>query len=47
MNKNFHGWFEKVEKGVYKVSQLGEEALVTHKGIVEFILSEREGHSHD
>ncbi len=47
LSKNFHGWFEKVEKGAYKVSKLGEEALVSHKGIVEFILSEREGHSHD
>ncbi|OJV66040.1 MAG: hypothetical protein BGO41_08905 [Clostridiales bacterium 38-18] len=47
LSKNFHGWFEKVDKGIYKLSAEGHAALSSSKSIVDFILSEREGTSHD
>ncbi len=41
-NKNFHGWFLKVDKGVYQLSEKGMEALVEYKTVIDFIVNAKE-----
>ncbi|WP_240416390.1 DUF2161 family putative PD-(D/E)XK-type phosphodiesterase [Paenibacillus periandrae] len=34
LQKNYYRWFQRVERGVYRLSPLGEEALVTYGHVV-------------
>ncbi|MEK3725004.1 DUF2161 family putative PD-(D/E)XK-type phosphodiesterase [Paenibacillus sp. FSL H8-0034] len=48
LQKNYYRWFQRVERGVYRLSPLGEEALVTYGHVVAElpplpILSSRSG----
>ncbi len=36
LNKNFYTWFEKVEKGIYKLSSCGEQALLEYPQLVSY-----------
>ncbi|MDH8677627.1 DUF2161 family putative PD-(D/E)XK-type phosphodiesterase [Fusibacter bizertensis] len=42
MSKNFHGWFERIDKGLYRLSESGVLALEEYKGVVEFIIKSKE-----
>lgn len=35
MQKNFYGWFERVERGVYQLTPNGEQALEVYSDVVE------------
>ncbi|PZE20339.1 DUF2161 domain-containing phosphodiesterase [Paenibacillus xerothermodurans] len=34
LQKNFYRWFQRVERGIYRVTPLGEEALLTYAHVV-------------
>jgi hypothetical protein len=35
LQKNYYGWFERVSRGVYQLSHLGEEALIQYKDVID------------
>jgi hypothetical protein len=35
LQKNYYGWFERVERGIYQLTSDGEEALKTYSSVVE------------
>lgn len=37
LNKNYYGWFEKVERGVYRLSEKGHEAYESYERIIQKI----------
>lgn len=37
LNKNYYNWFEKVERGIYKLNENGYEAIKTYKDITDKI----------
>ncbi|GAB6106288.1 DUF2161 family putative PD-(D/E)XK-type phosphodiesterase [Fusibacter bizertensis] len=41
-SKNYHGWFQKVEKGVYQLSEQGRQAIVEYQSVIEYIVSSKE-----
>jgi hypothetical protein len=34
---NFYGWYERVEKGIYQLSDSGKEALVIYKNLIDLM----------
>lgn len=38
LQKNYYGWFERIERGVYRITNLGEEALLTYEEVIKKIL---------
>jgi hypothetical protein len=36
LNQNYYNWYERVARGEYRISELGELALVQHAGVVRF-----------
>lgn len=36
LNQNFYGWFERVSRGVYQISEQGKEALQTYSRVVRY-----------
>lgn len=43
LNKNFYGWFERVERGIYKLSDRGNEELHNFSELVSYYNSILEG----
>ena len=41
LNQNHYGWFERVSRGVYTLSDKGKEALEAHESIVRFFERQR------
>lgn len=41
LNQNHYGWFERVSRGVYTVSDKGKEALQAHEPIIRFFERQR------
>ena len=37
---NFYGWFEKIERGIYGLSDIGRQALEENKEVVEILMKE-------
>jgi hypothetical protein len=35
LHDNYYGWFEKVDRGIYKLSTAGKEALITYSEVVK------------
>lgn len=38
LQKNYYNWFERVERGVYKITAIGEDALVIYKDVIEKLI---------
>jgi len=38
LQKNYYGWFERVDRGIYKITNLGEEALVKYLDVIENLI---------
>lgn len=36
LSKNYYGWFDKVEKGIYSLNDVGKSALLEHKQFTEY-----------
>lgn len=36
LNQNYYKWYERVSRGVYRISKKGEKALLDHEGVVLF-----------
>ena len=37
MHMNYYGWFKKVEKGTYSITEMGKQALKEHKNICDVL----------
>lgn len=35
LQKNYYGWFSRVQRGVYRLTEQGEQALATYKDVVQ------------
>ena len=40
--KNFHKWYERIDKGVYRLSDEGIKALDEYSGVIDFIVRSKE-----
>jgi hypothetical protein len=40
MYKNYYGWFEKVNKGLYKINDNGKEALVQYRETISLLIKD-------
>ena len=38
LQKNFYGWFERIDRGIYKITKAGEEALVIYLDVIENLI---------
>lgn len=36
LNKNFYNWFDRIEKGIYKINKLGKKEIKNYPDIVKF-----------
>ncbi|MGM0920641.1 MAG: DUF2161 domain-containing phosphodiesterase [Bacillota bacterium] len=36
LNKNYYGWFERVERGMYTLSETGKKGLLMHEALSEY-----------
>ncbi len=37
LHNNYYGWFEKTDRGIYKLSSAGKEALITYSEVVKVL----------
>lgn len=39
LQKNYYGWFERVERGIYRITNVGKEALVTYEKVIQQLIN--------